>query len=242
MTAQLDHGHEDTQLAKLELRLHADHLTSARPMCSIGALEPGARARRLLAPMRELARFRSPAARRRRPAGIRRAEVGEAEQPCDGDAGRRAARRLALEQPAGHPREAHVDRARLPLASRPARERVQGRGGAQTGRAGDREARELRLHRDHARGGAASCRPPDAGHRRPDHQPLHLDDGPHGGRSRIRHLGRLRCDRHLRPHGPGRAPCTPRRRSTRSPSPTSTGSSPPSSTPRACSSVVRAYR
>ena len=51
MTAQLDHGHEDTQLAKLELRLHADHLTSARPMCSIGALDPGAHARRLGGPM-----------------------------------------------------------------------------------------------------------------------------------------------------------------------------------------------
>ena len=52
MTAQLDHGHEDTQLAKLELRLHADHTYHRLGRCASSALwTRRAPARRLRAPM-----------------------------------------------------------------------------------------------------------------------------------------------------------------------------------------------
>src|SRR5215468_10043795 len=153
----------------------------------------------------ELAEARGPAGPRC-PAGIRRADVGAKEQPRDGGARRRAARRVALEQPTSHPPEAHVDRSHLAPAARPARKRVQGRGGTRARGTRHREARPQRLHRDHSRGGAASRRARHPGHRRTDDQPLRLDHGAHGGESRIRHLGRLRRDRHLRPAGRGRAP------------------------------------
>ena len=51
MTTQLGHGEKDTQVAKLEFRLHARHLASAAPMCSIGALDARTPDQKLSPPM-----------------------------------------------------------------------------------------------------------------------------------------------------------------------------------------------
>src|SRR5215471_10299293 len=118
----------------------------------------------------------------------------------------RPSRRVAGSQPSGHPRAAHVDRSQLALAPRPTWQRVQGRGGAWTRGMRHPETRPQLLHRDLARGRAAWRRPPDPGHRRSDDQPLRVDVGAHGGKPRVRRLGRLRRNSDFRPGGTGRNP------------------------------------
>ena len=160
--------------------------------------------------------------RRRRPAGLRRADAGA------GATTRRWRQRVAellgawrsSNRPVIHVQHMSTD-PDLAAAARPARQRVQGRGGSQAGRAGDREARQQLLHRDVARVRPAARRPRHAGDRR-TRPPITASRRRRAWRQpRVRHLGRLRCHRHVRPRRTGRTPVSrgadPRDRALRPP-------------------------
>ena len=110
---------------------------------------------------------------------------------------------LAREPTSGHPRPAHVHQPYLAAPARSTRERFQARGAPLPGE----PVIEKRvnscfigtsLEADLSRVGLRHAR-----HCRADDQSLRVDDGADGGEPRLRRLGGLRRDRHVRSRGTG---------------------------------------